>query len=256
MLFQVVSQPRLDAAGRRRQAATVQIRVLARARRRHPPAVERRHELTVPADSHQVLVEAEIADGRRVRLTRGAAAAVPVGPVVRPAGHVEADAAALVSRTAVGHPGSAGRAAWRRPGAAAAAANTAAADRTRVPCPAARAAAPRHAARRGAAAAGRAASPGRSRRPRGPGRAPRSLSSRSRPVGSRLSPRFADVPAVPVMAAVPAAPVVPAVPVVRRCRRHRPCSLPQFPAPPLPPVPVPVPATSLPAQARDGARLR
>jgi hypothetical protein len=86
--------------------------MLAGAGRRRPgcTAIEgkcRIDKLPVPADGHLVLVQPEAADGCWIRLPRRSAirsyhSVLVVRPVERPAGYLEARAAAFAARTAIG----------------------------------------------------------------------------------------------------------------------------------------------------------
>src|SRR5215471_5380720 len=93
---------RLDASRRIGQTTTAQVRVLPGARRRPPATGPRRSELTIPAHRDEVLVEAEITDGRGISFARGCRATrVGEGSKVHSAGDWEARAATLARRPAV-----------------------------------------------------------------------------------------------------------------------------------------------------------
>src|SRR5581483_11114634 len=101
--------PRARAVGE--ALPPVQVSVLARARGGRPAGAPRRDELPEATDGDLVLVEAEAAHRRGVRLARYSVAAGRVRPEVRAALDGQARAAALAAAPAVGHAGAAGRAA-------------------------------------------------------------------------------------------------------------------------------------------------
>jgi hypothetical protein len=92
-------------------------------------SVPRAHELPEPADRDEVLVDAEPMDLRRVRGVHRPLAVVRVRAVVGASGDLEALAAALEARSAVGHAGAARGAARGKRAAPAAAGRVPAAAR-------------------------------------------------------------------------------------------------------------------------------